>query len=100
MVVEQEVFKLDVTMSNASIVTVANTFDNLLENTFSLFLFQSTIWLGFQVAVQASTTNVFHDQYDILWSVNDLVESDYLLVSHFFHELDLAFDWLSSVGVQ
>ena len=46
-VVKQEVFKFDVTMSYASIMTVANTFDNLLENTFSLFLFQSPIRLGF-----------------------------------------------------
>ena len=87
-------------MCDASIVTVANTLHNLLEDAFRFFLFKSTILLAFQVAMQAATSNILHDQNDILGSIYHLVQANNVLVSHLFHEFDLALDTFASVGIE
>lgn len=86
-------------MSDATIVTVTNPFNNLLENTLCFFLIKTPILLCLEIAVETATSNILHNQDHILGSINDLVKSDDVLIAHFLHEFDLALHALPSVWV-
>ena len=55
--------------------------------------------MRFQIAMQTSTRHVLHHQDNVLLSVNHLIQLDNVLIIHFFHQLDFAFDRLAAVWI-
>ena len=80
-------------------MTVPYAFHYLLKNPLSLTLLQSPVLLTLQVAMQAATTHILHDQDYILRGVNHFIEANDVLVPHLLHQLDLSLDTLPPVGV-
>jgi hypothetical protein len=98
--VQKKVFKLNVTVGDASIVTIADSFDDLFKHTFGLLLLETSIHMTFQIAMQTSTADVLHDQDHVLACINYFVERYNMLVFHFLHQLDLSLHALPSVWVK
>ena len=53
-------------MSDAPVVAVAYAFYDLFKDTFGFLFVKSSILLGLQVAMQATPSNVLHDQDYVL----------------------------------
>ena len=86
-------------MRDTAIVAVSDAFHYLLEYPFRLLLIQPSVALALQIAVEGATSNVLHDEDDVLRSVDDLIEADDVLVSHLFHQLYLPLHTLPSVWI-
>jgi hypothetical protein len=87
-------------VSDASAVTILDSFQDLSEQSLCILFIESPVHLGLQVSVQTSSSDVLHHQDHIFGCVDDLIESDDALVLHLLHELDLSFNALPPVWVQ
>lgn len=97
--IKQQIFKLDVSVSDAPGVAIPEPLSDLSDDSFGILLVKPSVWLRLEVAVERATFNVVHDQYDILVGVDDLVESDDVFVLHSFHQFYLSFHRLSPILV-
>ena len=86
-------------MCDTPVVTVPDSFHNLLEDSLSFSLLQSSILLGLQIAMKTATSYILHYQYHILRGVDDLIEPNYVLVPHLLHQLDLSLHTLTPVRI-
>ena len=73
-----DVFKLDISMCDITLVEVHERPQHLLDDALGLILREATLILSFQVGVEALPHRVLHDQVDILWRVDRLVQLDYV----------------------
>jgi len=87
-------------MRDAPVVAVAKTLNDLFKNTLSFLLIEPPVLLRLKVAVKTATANILHDQDHILARIDDLVQSNYVLISHLLHEFYLTFDRFSSVRLK
>ena len=74
----QNVFKLDISMCDITLVEVHERPQHLLDDALGLIFREAPLILSFQVGVEALPHRVLHDQVDILWRVNRLVQLDYV----------------------
>ena len=86
-------------MRDAPVVAVPDSLHNLLKYPLGLCLVQPPIRLALQITVQRSSPNILHHKDHILGCVNDLIESNDMLVLHLLHEFDLPLDALAPVRV-
>ena len=87
-------------MRDAPIMTVANAFDDLFEDAFGLLFVESAVLLALEVAMETAPAHILHDQDHVLRSVDHLIQADDVLVAHFLHKFDFAFDALSAIRVE
>ena len=80
-------------------MTVANAFHYLLEHTFGFSLWESFVWVCFEITMERATRDILHHYNNILASVNHFVESNYVLASHFLHQFNLSPYRFSSIWV-
>ena len=78
-------------MSDTPCMTIFQSFQYLLKNAFGIPFLQSPLRLWFEIPMKRATSNIFHDQNDILRGINDLVKLNDVLMTHSFHQLDLSF---------
>ena len=86
-------------MGDASGMAIPKTLHNLPDNPACIFLSESSLLLGLQVAMQWPSTHILHDKDDIFTSVNDFIKLHDMLVSHLLHQLNFSLDRFSSVGL-
>ena len=85
-----DVFKLDVAMCDVALVEVHERPQHLLDDALGLILREAPLILSFQVGVEALPHRVLHDQVDILWRVDRLVQLDYVRMGQAGQNSDLA----------
>ena len=71
--IEQNVLKLDISVTHVPLVTVINTLDNLLPQEFGFQLRHLPVWLHLQVSVQAASVYVLHDYEHLLMALKGFV---------------------------
>lgn len=98
--VKEDVFELDVSVSNISLVKVMNSKDHLLPQVLCFNLRHLTMWLPLQISMQRTTVDVFHDQEDLLVRLEGFVESSKGFMVDFFHDFDFSLDTLSTVWLE
>lgn len=99
MLIKQQIFQFDVSVSDAPVVTVADALDYLLEYTFCLGLRQSFILVDFEIAVNWATRNIFHHYNNIFAGVYHFIKSNYMLAPHFLHQLDFSSHRFTSIWI-
>ena len=65
-------------MCDVALMEVHERPQNLLDDPLCLVLREAPLILSFQVGVEALSHRVLHDQVDILWRVDRLVQFDYI----------------------
>lgn len=80
--IQQNVFQLDVSVGDALAVAVTQCHQNLFENPPGLFFLELLVDHFFEVRMQTSPTHVLHDQVHVRVSFKSLDELDYVVVVH------------------
>ena len=65
-------------MCDVALMEVHERPQNLLDDPLGLVFREAPLILSFQVSVEAFPHRVLHDQVDILWRVDRLVQFDYV----------------------
>ena len=65
-------------MCDIALVKIHERAQYLFDNTLGLILWEAALILCLQVRVQALAHGVLHDQVDVLWRVNRLIQLDYI----------------------
>ena len=76
-------------MGDAASVAVFDAFDDLEEDAASFALVEAFSGLGFDVAVQGATADVFHDEEDIFRRINCLKHLHNIRIPYLLHQLNL-----------
>ena len=84
-------------MSYIALMAVVNRLDDLSPEEFGLKLWHLTIWLHFEVPVQASSVDELHDEEDLLVGLEDFEQLCDVLMVQFLHDFHLSFDTLAPV---
>lgn len=86
--VNQQIFWFQVSMHNVQFMQVLNTRDDLMEKFTGKRLFYFLIF--HDEIEQLTTRNVFHDQVQLLWCFNNLVQLNYIRMSNHFQNMDFS----------
>ena len=79
--VQEDVFKLDISVSYIALVAVVNGLDDLAPKELGLHLGHLAVRFHFEVAVQTATVDVLHDEEDLFVALENFKElGDVLMV--------------------
>lgn len=98
--IEQNVLKFDVSVGHISLMQIMNSKYDLLPQELSFDLSHLSIWFTFEIAVQGSTIDVFHNQKYLFVRLKGLVKFGKTLVVDFLHDLDFSLHTFSTIGFQ
>ena len=70
-------------MGDIALVQVAQSRQQLLDDSFGFVLWKPPLWLGFKMCVQTLTLDVLHDEVDVLRRVDGLVKFHHAAVAKF-----------------
>jgi hypothetical protein len=97
--VEKNVLQFDVSMRHVALMAVVDSLDYLSPQELGLKLRHLSIWLHLEIAMQAATVDIFHDQEDLLGRFKCLVELRDVGMVQLLHNLHLPLDALLPVGL-
>lgn len=97
--VQEYVFKLNISVSYIALVAVVNGLDDLAPKELGLHLGHLAVRFHFEVAVQTATVDVLHDEEDLFVALKDFEELGDVLMVQLLHDLHLSLDRLASVGL-
>lgn len=89
-VVEQQIFRLQVSVHNAQFVDVLDARDDLLVHFDCLFLLEATVF--HDMLEELPTRAVLHDQVQVVVVLNHLVKLDYVWMTNFLEDCNLSVD--------
>ena len=95
--IKQNVFQLYVSVCNIPLVTVVNSLDYLSPQIFCLKFRHLPIWLHFQISMQTSSVDVFHENKDLLMRFKGLVEFRNIRMIKLFHDFHFSFNRFASI---
>jgi hypothetical protein len=92
-VIEKDVVKLDVSMQDASAMTVAKSIDDLLEEEVSFAFFQFSLFL--HVLKEISLACILHDHEEMLWGFEYFQQSNDVGMPDLLEDVDFLEDLCS-----
>ena len=98
--VEQDVLKLNIAMSDVALVQVVDCEHNLLPDVLGLDLSHLPVRLSLEVAMQGPTVDVLHDKEHLLVRLKRFIQLGEALVIDLLHDLDLALHALAPVWLE